>query len=193
MKNALLSRSQMASVAPKNRIAEDNRIGSVGTVSTGSVMPSSTPFVDLISFTLDNAAGASAKNYVLFDASGACASLKGGTWNQADTTNGVSVSVVKESTKQNPLIFTGFGYRITTGTTAQFNNAPIFAKAAIDQTYIQRPIKLEKAIRNNQFQDKILHINQEMTVDHLTAIFVTVAAGTTVAIDFWVGGQMNVL
>lgn len=177
----------------KNRVASDNQIGAVGSVTSGQAVPTSTPFVDFFSVTLNNAAGTAAKNYVIFDAHSAARTAKGGSWNVPDSTTALSVTILNESTKNSPLVISGIGYRITTGTTAQYAQSLFFVKTAFDGSLAQKPLNVSKSIRNNQYQDNILHIQQVLPVDSMSGLFLTVMAGTTVVLDFWVGEQLNVM
>lgn len=176
----------------KNRSAF-NEIGAVGAVTEGQMMPSSTPFPEFIGFDLDNSAGATEVTYSLYDALGAVGSLLGGSMLEADSTTAPSVVIAKEAVKQNPLRFSGFGYRVTTGTSAQLSKSFKFHKATIDSTLVSKPVFLQRGIRNNQYQDKIVHIHQQFVVDQYSAFTITVAAGTAVSIDFWIDAQFNVL
>lgn len=191
--NALLSNASPRVLGLRNRVAVDNNIGAVGSVTQGTATPASTPFVDFFNVTLNNSAGTAAKNYVIFDSLGGCVEAKGGSWNAPDSTSALSVAILKSSIESSPLVLSGYAYRVTTGTSAQFSNLFQFARVAFDGSYFQKPMRPEKSIRNNQFQDTVLHVQQEMTIDKMTAIFVTVAAGTTVVLDFWVKQELNVL
>lgn len=185
----LRENSTLNASALRNKVA-NGPISAVGAVAEGQATPNSMPFPEYISFVLDNSAGTAGKNYILFDAIGAVANYLGVSYSAPDS-GSTGHAIVKASINSQPIIFKGYQYRVTTGTAAQFSARMEISKASIGGAYVSQRLYPEQGIRNTAQNDKVLTVNQEFTVDQLTALIINVQAGTAVSIGFWVGAQFN--
>ncbi len=161
-------------------------IGTVGGVGQGGAnTPSGRPLPDTVTLTCTNATGA-AVNYMLFDAFGAVAAAFPGTYG-APTGKGLGPAIInKQIAAGKVYVFSGFNYIINTGTSSQFSQNLFYAAAQTDGSSNKTPIDVEKNQRNTQLNTLIQTLDQQLIVDDLAALILTVEANTTVTLSFFV-------
>lgn len=148
-----------------------------------------TPRVDAFTLILDNSGGGTPTLFRLFDADGINDAISGAAGVPA-TSGTIAPSVITETTKSAPIMITGFNYQ-TTVAAAQFGNALNVVKGEINGTQAQRPNITAKAKRNTQFDPLLLTIDEPVFIDSKTAIELTVSAGETVILTFFVEAVCN--
>jgi hypothetical protein len=119
-----------------------------------------------------------------FDGAGLVADISGSA--TAPTSGTVSPSVIAETTKSKAIVIKGFNYQASSNT--QFAQRFDFAKANIDGRLVTLPNVIAKARRNTQFDSTLLTIDENIVIDYATALDVTVIAGGTVDLTFFVEG-----
>lgn len=189
------SSSRNLNLVPLNKVKifEDNRATAQGGVSNlNASVPTSDPGFTDFSLTLANGT-ASTKTYILFDAMGANAAAIGGTLADPDSTSALSVAIVKKYFENHAVLFSGFNYEITTGSSAQFASPFKVAKAALNGATTQTPLTFTGYVRNTQYQNTVQTINQDLLIDSMSALVVDVAANTTVVLTFRVKALYNSL
>lgn len=174
------------------------RVGSVGKINLQ--VPSEVDFIETFDFTLSGGtSGNGSKRYLIGDALATVSGGLGLTYNtnvfkpsNADT-NAVTYAAFQEYLKMAPIWIMGINYRVTTGTSAQYNQSFRWRRIDIAGRDASKDIRFSQLQRNDQFQDTI-QTAQFLTPVPLTAIDafdITVAEGVTIVLDFILAAQVS--
>ena len=138
-------------------------------------------------FTLTFTPGTSAaKTYVIGDPDNIVESAFGASWDEPDS-GSIAVAGIKAQFS-NPFLILGVNYEVTSSS-AQFSNAFKIVSGNSSGATAGRPINVQGAVRNNQYNEKLLTIKfpQGVRLDRFTAMTLTVSASETVNMTFFVG------
>ena len=145
--------------------------------------------VTAFTFNLDNSASGTDTLYRMFDANGINAAISGVAGIQADSGT-IDPTVIVASTVNAPIMITGFNYQTDT-TATQFGQSLDIVHGEINGTQKKTPNITASAKRNSQFDPLLLTIDQKVFVTGKTAIELTVLAGETVTLTFFVQNVCN--
>lgn len=164
-------------------------VQSVGNVYDVGDAIQSSPMITSIDFTLDNSGGGVAKNYLIFDGFGFFAANSGASVNAPDSASS-SVPAIKAMSQFSPMLISGFNYEVTVST-AQFQNALSHTFGDATGSSDKAPVLVNQAKRNNQFNSKLLTFEGAWYIDGFRGFFLTVNAGETVLLSFFIGAAYN--
>ena len=180
-----------ASLGIQQSTREVGRVGSVA--NRGQLTGMSNLFPDSITASYDNSGSATDVSLILFDPNAIVAGVLGGTYVDPSWGSGLSNALTKTFFASNPATFKGFNYRVTTGTSAQYDKALKYHKVAIDGSVQTKPVNIGQFIRNTQQNTVVQTIDAGFPVDQLSALTLVVGAGAAIAIDFYFGEILNSL
>lgn len=132
-------------------------------------------------------------NLLVFDPEGLIDALNAGTTyvSPSSWSSGLTNSVVNKLFANRPVIMSGFNYRVTTGTAAQFDNAVKYNKGMVDGTTFGKPLNIGQYQRNTQQNTLIQTVKVRFQIDQFSGLSVVVGANTTIALDFYIGEVLN--
>lgn len=180
-KKAYLAKS--ASVGSQINTQNINRVGAVA--DRGAIGGGSDIFPETITATFANSTDTPVI-LLLFDPAGLVAAVAGLSGTVSPTWgSGISNSVNNKWFENRPVVFSGFNYRVTTGSAAQYDKQIFYRKAGIDGSSFQKPLNIGQYQRNTQQNTTIQTVEAQFVIDQFAALTLEVGANTTIALDFY--------
>ena len=172
-----------ASVGSQINMQSINRVGAVA--NRGQIGSGSDIFPETITATYTNST-TTPVTLLLFDPAGLVAAVAGLSGTVSPTWgSGISNAVNNKWFENRPVVFSGFNYRVTTGSAAQYDNQIFYRKAGIDGSSFSKPLNIGQYQRNTQQNTTIQTVEAQFVIDQFAALTLVVGANTTIALDFY--------
>jgi hypothetical protein len=141
-----------------------------------------------IRLTMDNSGGSTVADYMIGDPYGIVDSVHnlGGPKTPDDAS--IDPDILMEILKTSPILFAGINYKVKQGAT-QFDQEMNYYFADLDNVKDSAEITWGDAVRNNQFQQKVLTKKFKSPLprlDHKHGLFLSVEAGETVNLNLFI-------
>ena len=146
-----------------------------------------------LTFTWDNTSGGATKKMILGDPLALVQNALGiadGSVVTPTINGGVSYATFKSSLQANRLAIVQINYEVTTSKT-QFNNSLQECVADVDGSINRQPINLAQAVRNTQFNDKLLTVAYMGILNSFRALVSDINDGEIVTFTLTFGYSEN--